>query len=83
MDTSRENVLHWEFVPKNCFAYKGVKRIGVIDKYECGVIYRLVCWFDALGLTYRTMPEITACQMLSGDTCGGDFVFDFGQTGLT
>ena len=29
MDTSRENVLHWEFAPKNCFAYKGVNRIGV------------------------------------------------------
>jgi hypothetical protein len=78
MDTSRENVLHWEFAPKNCFAYKGVHRIGVIEKYECGVIYRLVCWFDALGLRYRVSPEIKACQMLSGDTCGGNFVFDFG-----
>jgi hypothetical protein len=79
MDTSRENVLHWEFAPKNCFAYKGMKRIGAIDRYECGVIYRLACWFDAMGLTYKATPEITACRMLSGDTCGGDFVFDFGQ----
>lgn len=79
MDTSRENVLHWEFAPKNCFAYKGMKRIGAIDNYECGVIYRLVCWFDALGLTYNATPEIATCQMLSGDTCGGDFVFNFGQ----
>jgi hypothetical protein len=79
MDTSCENVLHWEFAPKNCFAYKGMTRIGAIDNYECGVIYRLACWFDALGLTYRATPEITACQMLSGDTCGGDFVFNFGQ----
>jgi hypothetical protein len=82
MDASRENVLHWEFAPKNCFAYKGINRIGAIDKYECGVIYRLVCWFDALGLKYRATPEITACQMLSGDNCRGDFVFDFGQANL-
>lgn len=79
MDTSRENVLHWEFVPKNCFAYKGMSRIGAIGRYECGVIYRLACWFDALGLAYRVTPEITSCQMLSGDTCAGDFVFHFGQ----
>jgi len=79
MDTSRENVLHWEFAPKNCFAYKGMKRIGALEKYECGVIYRLACWFDAMGLTYTATPEITTCRMLSGDTCGGDFVFDFGR----
>jgi hypothetical protein len=78
MDTTRENVLHWEFAPKNCFAYKGMMRIGAADGYECGVIYRLVCWFDALGLNYRVEPEITSCRMVAGDTCEGDFVFDFG-----
>lgn len=76
-DTDRENTLHWEFAPKNCFAYKGMVRIGAIDRYECGVIYRLACWFDALGLKYRATPEITGCRMRSGDTCEGDFVFDF------
>jgi hypothetical protein len=78
MDTSHENVLRWEFAPKNCFAYKGMKRIGALDGYECGVIFRLACWFDALGLTYRATPEITGCRMRTGDTCGGDFAFDFG-----
>jgi hypothetical protein len=54
-----------------------MKRIGAIDNYECGVIYRVACWFDALGLTYRATPEITNCRILSGDACGGDFVFNF------
>jgi hypothetical protein len=79
MDLSRRNVLHWEFSPGNCFAYKGIRRIGAIEKYECGVIYRLASWFDALGLQYRTAPEVTACRMASGDACAGAFVFDFGE----
>jgi hypothetical protein len=79
MDTSRENVLHWAFAPKNCFAYKGMVRIGAAENYECGVIYRLACWFDALGLAWRVEPQISGCRMLAGDTCEGDFVFDFGQ----
>jgi len=79
MDLSRENVLHWEFKPGNCFAYKGIRRIGAIEKYECGVIHRLASWFDALGLRYRITPEVTACRMASGGACAGDFVFDFGD----
>ncbi|MEK6655364.1 MAG: DUF6125 family protein [Thermodesulfobacteriota bacterium] len=77
MSFPRENVLHWEFEPKNCFAYKGIKRIGAIDGYECGVIYRLACWFDSLGLQYRVTPPVERCLMLSGDTCSGDFEIIF------
>lgn len=72
-----EKVLHWEFVPNNCFAFKGVKRIGVIGKYECGVIYRLSCWFDSLGLTWHVVPEIKDCLMLKDGTCSGRFTFVF------
>jgi hypothetical protein len=72
-----ENVIHWEFAPNNCFAFKGIKRIGAIDQYDCGVIYRLACWFDALGLKYRTVPEVKGCLMLKDGTCAGDFIFAF------
>ena len=41
-----ENLLHWEM--KKCFAHAGMTRLGVIDGYECGVIYRVACWFDSL-----------------------------------
>lgn len=71
------NVLHWEFEPNNCFAYKGIKRIGFIDQYECGVIYRLECWFKSLGLKYSVNPEIQKCLMLRDGTCSGDFTFTF------
>ena len=77
MTFPKENILHWEFVPGNCFAYKGIKRIGAIDQYECGVIYRLQCWFDSLGIKYDVKPRIGHCMMLDNGKCTGDFEFDF------
>lgn len=77
MDFPRENVLHWAFEPDNCFAYKGIKRIGAIDRYECGVIYRLASWFDCLGLRCRLTPPVERCLMLDGGRCSGEFEFTF------
>jgi hypothetical protein len=77
MSFPRKNVLHWVFEPNKCFAFKGIKRIGAIDQYECGVIYRLACWFDNLGLQYSVSPSVERCLMLVGDTCSGDFEFIF------
>ena len=72
-----ENMLHWEFEPGNCFAYKGIKRIGAIAEYECGVIYRLACWFDSLGTKYNVAPHVRRCLMLDSGVCQGDFNFYF------
>lgn len=77
MTFPKENIVHWEFEPGNCFAYKGIKRIGVIDQYECGVIYRLACWFDSLGIKYNVAPQVRRCLMLDSGACQGDFYFDF------
>ena len=71
------NVLHWQFKEGNCFAYKGMKRIGAIDRYECGVIYRLMCWFDNLGIRYTVIPEISGCLSHATGNCSGDFTFNF------
>ena len=73
----RENVIHWEFLPKKCFAYRGISRIGIIEQYECGVVYRLQCWFESLGLDFTVTPEISRCAMIDNDICGGDFEFFF------
>jgi hypothetical protein len=77
MTFPKENIVHWQFEPGNCFAYKGIKRIGVIDQYECGVIYRLECWFDSLGIRYNVTPQVRRCLMLDSGVCQGDFYFDF------
>lgn len=65
--------LHWEFEPLKCFAYRGMKRIGAIEGYECGVIYRIECWLEALGLRYKVSPRPAQCLMLAGGRCSGDF----------
>jgi hypothetical protein len=72
-----KNTLRWQFEAGNCFAYKGIKRIGAIDQYECGVIYRLQCWFDSLGLKYDVAPQVLKCLMLDSGLCQGEFDFDF------
>ena len=77
MSFPRENVMHWEFRPKECFAYKGMKRIGVIDKYECGAIYRIECWIKSLGIEYDVNPKITNCLMRDSAHCSGDFILYF------
>jgi len=77
MDFPRENVLRWAFETDNCFAYKGIKRIGAIDRYECGVIYRLACWIDSLGLRCRVTPPVEGCLMRDGGACSGEFEITF------
>ena len=73
----RKNVLHWEFKPKECFAYKGMKRIGALDEYECGVLYRIECWIRSLEITYEVDPRVTTCLMRDSDFCSGDFTVHF------
>ena len=73
MSFPNKNILHWEFKPKECFAYKGMQNIGAIDAYECGVIYRIECWIQCLGVEYSVHPPIEGCLMLAHGTCSGDF----------
>lgn len=71
------NVMRWEWREGECFAYKGVKLIGCIDRYACGVIYRIACWLDVLGFEYRIEPGIDSCMMHEKGYCRGDIIVDF------
>jgi len=71
------NILHWEWEQGECFAYKGMGRMGVIDSYECGVMYRVECWLELLGLKFTSSPKITGCRMHTQGQCSGEFRFDF------
>ena len=77
MSFPRENVLHWEFKSKECFAYKGMRRIGVIHEYECGVIYRIECWIESQGIKHEVHPKVKRCLMLDHTGCSGDFTLSF------
>lgn len=77
MSFPETNRMHWAFKPYQCFAYKGMVKAGVIDNYECGVIFRIECWINGLGLNYTIHPKITKCLMLTDGNCSGDITFDF------
>jgi len=72
-----KNILHWEFVPQQCFAYRGMRQLGVIDFYECGVIYRVECWISSLGIPHRVSPPVGKCLMREAGFCAGDFILEF------
>ena len=76
VSTPEKNVIHWEMEKDACFAFKGVSGMGVIDQYDCGVLYRIESWFQALGIDYEMRPRVTTCLMHATGECKGDFVFN-------
>jgi len=72
-----KNKMTWVFDQGKCFAYEGIKRLGAIDKYECGVLYRIRCWLEALEIKNRFDPEIQKCCMhLCGKCEGNIYLFE-------
>jgi hypothetical protein len=69
---SSTNLLHWEWESGECFAYKGMKQAGLIDEYRCGVMFRIECWLEALGIQYSIDPKIDTCMMHETGACSGD-----------
>lgn len=51
------DTFRWCWDGEECFAYKGIKQIGCIDRYQCGVIYRIDCWLDMLQIGHRIAPH--------------------------
>lgn len=66
------NKILWKFNQNKCFAYTGVKKLGVIEHYECGPLYRIKCWFDELGITHRFIPDVGKCHMRINGSCSGE-----------
>lgn len=71
------NVFHWEWEDGDCFAYKAMKQLGVIDEYVCGVMFRIECWLEHLGVPYTVEPAIEKCIMHETGRCRGDFTIYF------
>ena len=73
-DFPSENVMSWQM--NRCFAYEGMKRIGAGDQYECGVLYRVACWVENVGVAYRIEPPVEGCLMRARGDCSGVVRFD-------
>lgn len=66
-DFPGDNLFVWK-VPR-CFAHDGVKRLGHIDRYECGIVERIIGWFEALGIGYSIDPAPNGCLMHRQGKC--------------
>lgn len=75
LDYPEENVMRWRWDPGQCFAFKSMTQLGLAEQYECGVLYRIGCWLDALGIAYEMTPRPVMCRMLEDGECAGEFVF--------
>lgn len=69
-----KNLLHGKF--NKCFAHDGVKKYGMLENYECGIVERIKGWFDAIGVQYEMMPVFKGCLMHQKGSCEIDFKFD-------
>jgi len=68
-----KNLLRGQF--NYCFAYEGVKKFGLINDYDCGIVERVKGWLDELGIKY-TSKDFTGCLMQKYGKCVIDFSFE-------
>ena len=70
-----KNAMRWEI--STCFAYTGVKRLGVIAQYQCGIFDRLDSWLTALEISYTAQPQVDGCLMHQTGKCAREYRFEF------
>ncbi len=68
-----ENILEWRM--NKCFAYEGMKKLGIDDRYECGILYRVCCWIEGLGAEYEIESPFSGCLMHEKGFCSSRLRF--------
>ena len=71
----RRNVLRGDF--ERCFAYEGIKQIGAIEQYQCGIFERIYGWLDGIGMKYSVSPQVEGCMMHTDGRCFREITFTF------
>lgn len=61
----------------DCFAYRGIGRLGALQGYECGIFDRIYGWLDALGVGYRGSPAAQHCTQHHDGSCVRELRFTF------
>jgi len=57
------------FQVSECFAHNGMKKLGLLPEYECGIFERIEGWFDAMGLRYTRTPDLSRCLKFKDEEC--------------
>lgn len=68
-----KNVMRWNM--HTCWAYEGVKKLGVEKEYQCGVLWRVMCWIKNAGVKYEIDPPVKTCLLTTQGKCEGEFRF--------
>ena len=76
-DFPEKNILRWEWADRDCFAYTSMQRLGVIERYECGVLYRVLCWIESMGVECSVPAGLDGCLMHTSGRCSGEVRFFF------
>lgn len=72
--TRKDTVL--DLAVTKCFAYDGVKMLGVADAYECGTFERVRGWLEGLRVAFTETPLAVLCTMHHEGTCGRRFALE-------
>ena len=72
-----KNVFRDDF--ESCFAYEGIKQLGAIEQYRCGIFERIYGWFDGVGMKYSVSPQVEGCMMHTDGKCFRDISFTFSK----
>lgn len=61
----------------SCFAYEGMKALGVSDRYECGIMLRIDTWLTTLDIKFEVEPKVKGCMMNTDGKCFFEYKFFF------
>lgn len=69
------DVLRWH--ARRCFAFDGVTRLGIADRYTCGILPRIEGWLEGLGIRYTVAPDRGDCMMQREGRCVQEYRLTF------
>ncbi|MBU1275793.1 MAG: hypothetical protein KJ720_10490 [Proteobacteria bacterium] len=52
-----------------CFAYKGMRRMGVLEQYQCGIFLRVDTWLETMGVSFQAEPSFQGCLKHQRGSC--------------
>lgn len=61
----------------DCFAHEGMKKLGLLPDYECGIFERIEGWFGAMEIKYTRTPDLSRCLKFKGKECKITVQFHF------
>ncbi len=70
-------VLRWRWEQGQCFAFQGIKSLGLLDEYRCGIYVRVQAWLEGLNLPFEMTPDTQRCLMLDSGCCQRTFRVTF------